>query len=74
MMTFTNERAPMVQNYDLEGASRALREGSSSSTLQTLYGASVVMLPIYGRYAVFGKLRISGIMTDWKYWLVPSAC
>ena len=27
MMTFTNERAPMVQNYDLEGASRALREG-----------------------------------------------
>jgi len=27
MMTFTNERASMVQNYDLEGAKRALQEG-----------------------------------------------
>ena len=27
MMTFTNERAPMVQNYDLEGVLNALRSG-----------------------------------------------
>jgi L-threonylcarbamoyladenylate synthase len=28
MMTFTNERAPMVQNYDLEGVLHALRSGN----------------------------------------------